>query len=64
MRCRSHDPSRLPHHLLVSTDVSPVGAITVVRRAERRRLTAEDKKASVIVAALRCHGRFDVTELT
>lgn len=31
VRCRSHDPSSLPHHLLVSTDVSPVGAITVVR---------------------------------
>lgn len=32
VRCRSHDPSSLPHHLLVSTDVSPVGAITAVRR--------------------------------
>lgn len=31
MRRRSRDPSSLPHHLLVSTDVSPVGAITVVR---------------------------------
>lgn len=34
MRRRSHDPSRLPHHLLVSTDVSPVGAITDVRRPD------------------------------
>lgn len=34
MRCRSHDPGSLPHHLLVSTDVSPVGAITVVRRLD------------------------------
>lgn len=30
VRCRSHDLSSLPHHLLVSTYVSPVGAITVV----------------------------------
>lgn len=30
VRCRSRDPSRLRHHLLVSTYVSPVGPITVV----------------------------------
>lgn len=30
MRCWSHDPSGLRHHLLVSTVVSPVGAITLV----------------------------------
>lgn len=34
VRCRSHDLSSLPHHLLVSTYVSPVGAITVVHRPE------------------------------
>lgn len=32
--CRSHDLSSLSHHLLVSTYVSPVGAITVVRRPD------------------------------
>lgn len=30
VRCRSRDPSRLRHHLLVSTYVSPVGPIRVV----------------------------------
>lgn len=34
VRCRSHDLSSLPHHLLVSTYVSPVGAITIVRRPD------------------------------
>lgn len=32
VRCRSHDVSSLSHHLLVSTYVSPVGAIRAVHR--------------------------------
>lgn len=64
MRRRPRDPSSLPHHLLVSTDVSPVGAITVVRGPDEGGLTAEGEKASVSGGLPRRHGRLDVTEPT
>lgn len=64
VRHRSHDRTRLPHHLLVPTYVSPVDAIRAVRGARRCILTEEDKKASVINGLPLCHGHSDVTETT
>lgn len=67
VRCGSHDPSRLPHHLLVSTDVSPVGAITAVRQADatppdcRRQKGIRHRRGAPVSRSLRCHGA-DVSE--
>lgn len=58
VRCRSHDLSRLPHHLLVSTDVSPVRAITVVRGPGAASWLRETKRrpSSPVSPSLPCHG--------
>lgn len=61
MRCRSHDPTRLSHRLLLPTDVSPVDAITAFGGKEDRPDCGRQKGIShrrfvVASPSLRCHG--------